>query len=1043
MPLRGYANALKAIVRTMILPGTLLPLVAVSELAAQTARPISQYMHTAWGQKEGAPGGIFAMAQTTDGYLWLVGSDGLVRFDGITFEHYRPQTRQQSGGPLLDITLGACLLALPNGDLWAGATSGAILRLRKGTGRYYGPNDGVLRSNVWSLAQDRKGTMWAATELGLERLEGERWKQVGAEWNFPAGATQAVFVDREGTLWASTEDAVLFLKAGSRRFQPTGVPLGAATWFAEQANGRLWMAETTKGRVRTVPVSDSRWPHDDRRVGAKAFGFLFDHNGELWITTQGDGVRHVAAPDLLKGATHFPNSAIDSFTTKDGLTDDHVSCILEDRQHNIWVATNSGLDRFRKTDLAPVVFPENMDQSESTLIAGDAGEVWLGNEKSLMRIHEGEHDGEVDTKPRLASPVIFANRDSAGALWWICGGGIYSLHGGSYIRRPLPPRLAKGIVTRSVAAVEDRSGTLWLFVQGQGPLYWRAGRWQQLDAPPELNMYAPSSAYLDPNGRVWVGYLEATIAIIDHTKVERIFRREDIPSAGVDTIYAHGAHLWVNGGSGVSFFDGNRFRGVVPFDRDEFFDTWGVSESADGSLWLSEQRGVIQIPAAEVRHFLSDYSYRVKYRIFDASDGLLGAFKGLNSNQRQADGTDGKLWFATSRNVVWLDPAHLNPPDTVPPPVVIRSFGASGKPVQSLENLKLPARTTDVQIGYTALDLSFPDKLHFKYLLNGVDKDWQDAGTRREAFYTRLGPGKYHFRVIACNRDGVWNDVGAGLDFSIAPAWFQTNWFYALCVCAFLLVLWSLYQLRLRQLKVQFNAAIKTRVDERTRIARELHDTLLQSVQGATFQLQAARKLLIRKTDNAMEVLDDAIDATENAIKEGRSAIRDLRPEEAAQRDLPELLNEAGHELAAAQAMDGPVPNYQVVVEGTQRALPPMLQDEVYRICREVIRNAFAHAGAGSIEVEIRYDPNQLKVRIRDDGKGVDPEIVEAGRAGHFGIPGMRERAQRIGAQLEFWSEIGAGTEIQLTVAASIAYEKYQRRRFSIFSANRDKRQED
>jgi signal transduction histidine kinase len=240
-------------------------------------------------------------------------------------------------------------------------------------------------------------------------------------------------------------------------------------------------------------------------------------------------------------------------------------------------------------------------------------------------------------------------------------------------------------------------------------------------------------------------------------------------------------------------------------------------------------------------------------------------------------------------------------------------------------------------------------------------------------------------------------------------------------------MLWAIYRLRMKQMEQQFKVAIDARVNERTRIARELHDTLLQSFQGAVFQFQAARKLLLRNADNAMEFVNEAIEAAESGIKEGRAAIRDLRPEDAAQRDLPELLRDAGHELAAAQAAhasDGAVPNYQVVVEGTQRNLSPMLQDEIYRIAREVIRNAFAHAAASRIEVEIRYNDDELRVRIRDDGKGIEREILEAGREGHWGIPGMRERAQKIGAQLEFWSEVGAGTEVQLTVPAAMAYEK-------------------
>jgi signal transduction histidine kinase len=393
------------------------------------------------------------------------------------------------------------------------------------------------------------------------------------------------------------------------------------------------------------------------------------------------------------------------------------------------------------------------------------------------------------------------------------------------------------------------------------------------------------------------------------------------------------------------------------------------------------------------------------------------------------------LWFANNSVAQVIDPAHLTG-NTVPPPVHITGIVADRKSFPLQEALKLPALTRDLEIDYTALSFAAPKKVLFRYMLEGHDASWQDPGTRRQAFYNDLPPKKYRFRVIACNNDGVWNETGASVDFSILPAYYQTVWFKILCAAAFLALLWAFYLFRLQQLRDQFTIGAEARVNERTRVARELHDTLLQSFQGAVFQFQAARKLLLRNADNAMQVIDEAIQAAEEGITEGRAAIHDLRPEAASQRDLPELLKTTGHELAGAQGPDVHPPNFSVIVEGKQQTVPPMLQVEVYRISCEVIRNAFAHAAASRIEVEIRYDQDQLRVRIRDDGKGIDPKILEdGGRPGHWGISGMRERAQRIGARLDFWSDVGAGTEVELAVPASMAYQKRRDgRRFRLFN---------
>jgi signal transduction histidine kinase len=982
-----------------------------------------QFAHTAWGPKDGAPSVVNALAQTADGYLWLGAPDGLYRFDGVVFERYQPQ----SSGPFPAREVRS-LLALPNGDLWIGFRSGGISFLRNGNATNYTTRDGVPEGGVWGFAQDREGTTWAATSGGLARLEANRWKEVGKDWNFPGKSARAIFLDSRGTVWVSIEDSLVFLPSGTRRFQPTGIRLGLVGQIAQAASGKLWMAETTRS-VRPIPLSDRRQPPDETEVQVGSQDILFDSGGALWITSLGDGLRRSPAPELLNGRVKQFSTAVESFTAKDGLSDDVVLAILQDREGNIWVGTNNGLDRFRRTSVVPLVLP--FKPQFPVLAAGDAGDAWVYNGSSMVRLHGKRADRSAHPIP---SDAIYAYRDPAGAIWWFCWDAIYRYDAGSYTRVPLPPSFPKTYSERAIAATEDGSGALWLAAVREGLFYRKKGGWQRLETASEFAKLSPRTAFTDWMGRAWFGYAEGTIIILEHENIQRVFPADDSPVGGVRAINGRGRHTWVGGELGLALFDGNRFRRIVPADVEAFGSVMGVEETSNGSLWLAESRGVIEIPATEVQRALDNSSYRVKYRIFDSLDGLPGTFAGGGTYSRVIQGSDGGLWFAASNGIVWVDPADIytNP---LPPPVLIRSVKANGRQPGSLTNLVLPPRTTDLQIGYTALSLSVPEKVRFRYKLEGVDKDWQDAGTRRAAFYTMLGPGTYHFRVVACNNDGVWNEEGARLDFGIAPAWFQTAWFYTLCAIAFLALLWAVYQLRLHQLRRQFNIKLEERVGERTRIARELHDTLLQSFHGLMFQFQAARNLLPRRPESAMQAFDEAILATEQAIAEGRDAIRDLRPEPSAQHDLSELLTAVGKELEDTHAANGHPPSFRVIVEGKPQRLSPTLQDEIYRIGREVMRNAFHHAAASRIEAEIRYDEHQLRLRIRDDGKGIDPKVLEAGGSpGHWGLPGIRERAQRIGSQFEFWSNAGAGTEVELRVPAAMAYEKQRdSHRFRLF----------
>ena len=751
--------------------------------AFDSDRTIAQFAHTAWGPKDGAPSVVNALAQTADGYLWLGSPNGLYRFDGVVFESYQPQ----SGGPFPARNVSS-LLALPNGDLWIGFRPGVISLLRNGNATNYTVREGVPNGAIWGFARNREGTIWAATSSGLERLEGNRWKTVGKDWNFPGKLADALFLDSQGTLWVATEDTLVFLPPGARRFQSTGIRVGQVPQIAQAASGKLWMAEVTRS-VRPIPLSDKRQPPDETEVQVGSAGILFDRDGALWITSLGDGLRRAPAPDLLRGRIKEFSTAVESFTAKDGLSDDFVRAILQDREGNIWVGTYNGLDRFRKTNLVPVVFPFKLDQP--VWVAGDAGDV-LGDDlrNDVVRVHGGR--AYRDHPPD--SQALSAYRDPSGAIWWLCTDAIYRYDAGNYTRIALPTWFPKPYPHGRIEATEDGSGALWLSAEREGVFYRKKGVWHRLETASEFAKLFPTTAFMDWMGRAWFGYEGGTIILLKDESIQRVFLPADSPVGNVEAINGRGRHIWVGGELGLAYFDGNRFRRIVPADAETFGRVVGVEETSNGSLWLAENREVIEIAGTEIQKVLGDSSYRVKYRIFDSFDGLTGTF------ERAIQGTDGKLWFIALRGLVWVDPANIST-NALPPPVLIRSVRANGRQAGSLTNLALPPRTTDLQIGYTALSLSVPEKVHFRYRLEGVDNDWQDAGTRREAFYTRLDPGEYHFRVIACNNDGVWNEEGAHLDFNIAPAWYQTIWFRLLYVAALLAFLWALHQLRVQQFR--------------------------------------------------------------------------------------------------------------------------------------------------------------------------------------------------------------------------------------------------
>ena len=775
------------------------------------------------------------------------------------------------------------------------------------------------------------------------------------------------------------------------------------------------------GKIWTVGVNGiSAW-NGNRFVGHSAANSALrysdlqacteDRDGNLWIAAS-SGLFRVRAEEVTK------------MDASSGLSADFVLDVYEDKEGNIWACTAGGLDRFRDAQVRTLtkrdgLFSEAADFIWPVVADRSAG-VWSTSGSQVARID----GGKIATWPMAlpssskAHTVLF--EPDSGLLVGFDRG----LKHWSTAHAALTPEL-EDLDVRCL--FQARDGSVWIGTANRGLLHWKSYPMPetQLDAViPDGNI---STLTEDRDGTIWAGSHGGGLYRIRAQQVEHFGQGEGLRSSNVYTVFADrkGA-LWIGTAAGLSWFQEGRIRTVSSEQGLQSDLVLAILDDPWDRLWFLSHAAIASIEKKSLTEWAAGRLPKLNPTYYRSADGLED-WTGTRAFPNAAQSANGHLWFAIAGGF-----AEATPPDPshkLKFPVIVEDVTVDGISHSEPNRIQVPPGAHSVAIPYTALTLSSSDTVQFRYRLEGIDDNWVNADTRRIALYNNLKPGKYTFRVEANAGEAQWLQ-SSPLLLEQTPFFYQTKWFLFLVSAAALSIIFLAYRLRLRLAVDRIKAGFQERIDERTRIARELHDTLLQSFQGAAFQFQAARKLLLRNADNAMQVVDEAIQAAEEGIAEGRAAIHDLRPEAAAQRDLPELLKATGRELADTHQWDGNTPAFGVVVEGGQRELSLMSQNEVYRISREVIRNAFAHAAAGHIEVEIRYDQDQLRVRIRDDGKGIDPKILEAGgTSGHFGIPGMRERAQRIGSRLDFWSEMGAGTELQLTIPAAMAYEKRRHNR--------------
>lgn len=755
----------------------------------------------------------------------------------------------------------------------------------------------------------------------------------------------------------------------------------------------------------------------DRQI----LSMIQDGEGSVWVGTDRGLYRLDPTNNFLPKKENFSDGG-------------PVSTIFEDRESNIWAATSRGLERLRNTVFTTFSVSDGLlAESNGPVYVDPDGRTWFAPARGGLSWFKDNKIGRVPVAG-LDGDVVYSLAGGNGDLWVARQlGGLTHLRNSQGKWEAVTYTKKQGLPQDSIFTVRvTRDGTVWAGTVNAGLTRISGSRFTTFTVENGLVSNTIAGILESTDGTMWF----ATPRGLSGYSNGRWFSfstKDGLPSDDLNCLFEDSAGvLWVGTANGLAALRSGRVL-ILPHTADPLSEPiYGFREDRDGFLWISTSNHVLRVNKARL---LDPEFNENEIRQFDVTDGLRNA-DGVKRDETVSVGVAGQMWFSLSRGLAMANANRLR---IASPPTMLHfeNLSADGKPLALQNQVNAPHPQT-LTIDFAGLSLSVPDRVTFKYKLDGFDHDWNGPLRTPQAIYTNLNPGSYLFRVIASNSDGIWNSRELTVSMKVEPVFWRTWWFALSCITVFLALLWTYHQLRLRQLQQQYNIALEARVNERTRIARELHDTLLQGLHGLMFQFQAARNMLPGRPQEAIHTLDGAISTTEQAIAESRGAIHDLRIDALRNGDLGESLRATAQELADSQHGDSQAPAFQMIEEGERKPLPSVLQDQAYRIAREILRNAFQHAHADRIEVEIRYDEQVLRLRIRDNGMGIDPKVLkEGGSSGHWGLRGVRERAQQIAAKLDFWSEVGAGTEVQLSIPAAVAYEacddhsKHRRSRIS------------
>jgi signal transduction histidine kinase/ligand-binding sensor domain-containing protein len=995
-------------------------------LEGQSSLDVSQYVHRAWTAQGGSfRGAVESVSQTRDGYIWIGTGFALLRFDGVRFIDWHPDPKgdQLPKAPFYEV------LGTKDGSLWVAGTG--LAQLKDGKLTRYASLDGIHFS---SIVEAPDGTIWAAgtgkpsTYLcSIRNGEAKCFSdsKVLGTW------VRSLYEDAAGQLWAGTGTGLWKLQPGPPRhysqldekFRDSDSIIHD---ISQDSQGRLLLAyDFSIGFLGR----DDRIDFDPLRVNGRpvpASHFLTDREGGLWIGAEGVGIVHVS------------HGKVDTFSKADSLTANTIRGLFQDHEGDIWVATETGLDEFRKPAVPSFTEREGLSSNTAlSVLTTRGGDIWVGTENGLDHIEEngvtrlGREQGlpieHIASLFETSRGRLLVATNIRNGMTWLDNGRVKLIRGTD----------SGGNV---FGVAEDSRGELWMSNRESGLMHLKSDG-TLISATPfvKVGAGAYSLAYDPVLDGLWFGGNRGELSLYKNGGIVKRYGSQDGLGEGMlrDIHVDKDGVVWVGTRVGLARLENGKFE-VLNHNNGLPCDVihW-MRYDNEHDMWLYTECGLVRISKQDIDAWAVRPSRKVAVLdYYDARDGAENLSDVAYYTPSAAIAKDGRIFFVTSSGIGVLDTKNLSH-NTLLPPVHIEEVIADGVSFAPSKQYQLPKHVHQIRIAFTALSLILPEKVQFRYRLKGVDKDWSDPQTTRETSYTNLSPGSYTFEVIACNNDGLWNPTGDSIVVTIPASFEQTLTFRCLLVALFMACTWGVYFWRLQHVRIRLQERMAERLGERERIARDLHDTLLQGFQLLTLVFQASMRHMSSEDPNR-KTMGHALGQADKVLVEARNAIRNLRADE----DTPQSLSDALSEVASQLPQEMPV-EFNLSCTGELKLLNPALREELFRIGQEALINAYQHSGASRIDVDISYGAAHLEIIIRDNGTGITQDLLADGRKGHWGLSGMRERAKSIGGELSIRTGAGTGTMICITVLGKLAYRALESRhrweRFKSFALRKDK----